>query len=136
MKKKLKIIIIKLKKINQCIIVSKQYNYNLVQKYKNIKSMIEYHKNSLYELEQLQSESVQSYLFEDNLIDIPNKTKYHNIEIEYLEDELKEILVRKDFNEEYAISLCLEEDISKSASMSLIGEKSLDGDIDSCCVIL
>lgn len=115
--------------------MSKQYtSYCLIQKYKNIQSMVEYHKNLIYELKELKSEYLEDYLLEDKLISMSNELKYHTIKLQFFKDELKEILVRKDFNEESAILVCLEEDISNSTSVPLVGENLLI--TDSCCCII
>ena len=112
--------------------MSKLYtSHHLVQKYKNIKSIIEYHKILVSEIE------LTNYL-EDNLIDAQDELEYHAIQIQNFEDELKEILLRKDFNEEYAI--CFIKEDTNMTSILMIGEDSYQGSSDDsislcCCVI-
>jgi len=113
--------------------MSKQYtSYHLIQRYKNIKSMIEYHKDLLSEVEQ-PGYYVHDYDYSEHDLII----KYYTIKIQNFEDELKEILVRKDFNEEYAISICfpIQESINNTTSTHLVGDESLTSNNDNCCII-
>lgn len=94
--------------------------------------MIKYYKDLLSEVEQ-PGYYVHDYdYFEHDLI-----VKYYTIKIQNSEDELKEILVRKDFNEEYAISICfpIQESINNTTSTYLVGDESLTSDNDNYCII-
>lgn len=113
--------------------MSKQYTrYHLIQKYKNIKNMIQYHKILISKVEQ------ESYL-EDNLINAQDELEWHIIQIRNFEDQLKEILQRKDFSEEYAI--CFIEETTNMTSTLMMGEDSDQSSDDntislSCCCVV
>lgn len=125
----------------------KQYvSYNLIEKYKNIKSMIQYHESSIYKLQSAAMDRAQIYKEQLNLYDnIPSisdkfkepSIRYHENQIKGFKSALQDLLLNEDFNEEYAILFLQQQNIT---SMYLKEDVHFVGDADDgsvhCCLVM
>lgn len=120
----------------------KQYvSYFLIEKYKNIKSMIKYHNSSIDEL-------LNSQIGRDNFIPsnmfakfCDSSINYHECQIKKFDNELQKLLSRSDFNEEYVISFLERQSNYPNVILENQDNVYLYGEVDicskhTCCVVM